>query len=129
MASVIKKCPYCFEGVAPTTYGDCPACGKTIVSHDIGSDGSINEVVVNPQDELQFYCVVCEDFFFSQRDETGYDQAPCPVCGDLSITADFHVGEMQRGKNEQAYAWLVILKVLIIFLLSGAGWAIFQSFF
>lgn len=114
----INKCPSCNADVIPDSNGDCPDCRRNII-----------QLQKNPEEELQFYCVVCEDFFFSCRDDTGFDQAPCPTCGDLSCTPDFHVGEMVRVKEDQHVALYWVLKILAILLLSGLGLVIFRSMF
>ena len=67
--------------------------------------------VAHQKEEFQFYCVVCDDFFESERDGTGYHQAPCPTCGDLSNSAHFHVGEMQRLKDDKSKFWGGIVSV------------------
>ena len=102
----------------PDSEGNCPGCRTNLVP-----------IEKDPDEQLQFYCVVCKDFFFSCRDDTGLDQAPCPECGDLSNTPDFHVDAMQRDQLGEKMAGLWILKILAILLFSGAGWAVFKIFF
>ena len=118
MTKSITQCPNCLDNVTPDNSGSCPLCGANIIP-----------IHKDPAEELQFYCVVCRDFFFACRDGTGYDQAPCPNCGDLSNTPDFHVAEMARGHHEKQVAWFWILKILAIMFASGVGWAIFKGLF
>ena len=52
--------------------------------------------------ELQFYCEDCELNFESEPDGTGYEQAPCPSCGDVCMTVAFHEEERQRSRADRA---------------------------
>lgn len=49
---------------------------------------------------LRFYCRDCETTFQSKPDGTGYEQAPCPACGDICMTVQFEQEEQQRHRNE-----------------------------
>lgn len=51
---------------------------------------------------LLFYCRQCETSFESEPDGTGYEQAPCPRCGDICLTAQFEHEEQERHRNEAA---------------------------
>ena len=118
MTKPIAKCPFCHAEAPPDRNGDCQACHRNIV--DIKKD---------PLEQLQFYCVVCNEFFFSCRDDTGYDQAPCPECGDLSNTTDFFAGEHARNQDTNTFSLYLILKIAVILFLSGLGWAIISNLF
>lgn len=109
--TLLKKCPTCVEMVKPDSDGNCPNCRLNLVAID-----------KNPNQEIQFYCAVCEDFFMSVRDGTGFEQAPCPKCGDLSNTPAFHVGEMIRNKESAAAGANWLLWLILSLLLSGVGW-------
>lgn len=111
------KCPYCGVEVEIDQNGDCAVCHRNLVSVncDLGN-------------ELQFYCAVCDDFFNSPPDGTGYDQAPCPACGDLSCTTDFHAGEMNRSRESTMVGLYWMIYIVVILLTSGVGWANFSSF-
>ena len=108
-----EKCYACRKVVFPDTRGECPECCRQLVDLQKGRD-----------EELQFYCVVCEEFFFACRDDTGYDQAPCPKCGDLSNTPDFHVDSMRRSEHERlsTWGWVTWLFIfLFVTRVSGGG--------
>lgn len=49
---------------------------------------------------LLFYCRECEATFESEPDGTGYEQAPCPACGDICLTVQFEKEEQDRHCNE-----------------------------
>ena len=107
-----EKCYACRKVVVPDTRGECPDCRRQLVDIPKGRD-----------EELQFYCVVCEEFFFACRDDTGYDQAPCPKCGDLSNTPDFHVDSKRRSEHERLSTWgWVTWLFIFLFVTSGIGW-------
>ena len=103
--SLVEKCPFCSEVIKTDSEGNCSKCHRNIVP-----------VKKSSGEVLQFYCVVCDDFFESTRDGSGYDQAPCPVCGDLSCTPDFHVGEMDRLNQKDGLGWaLIALATIFVF--------------
>lgn len=83
------KCPVCGVDLVLDENGDCRACRT-----------NIQEVEREPNEELEFVCMVCEEMFVSRRDNSGYDQAACPVCGDISNTPEFHGLELERIKLE-----------------------------
>lgn len=111
-----EQCPVCVTEVIPDSDGNCPFCHTEVVP-----------VAKNPNELLQFYCVVCEDFFVSRRDRSGYDQAPCPKCGDLSNTPEFHVGELARQRKDKYAVMFWMLKIVGIIFVSGLGWVILRS--
>lgn len=39
--------------------------------------------------KLEFYCCDCDLIFESEPDGTGYDQAACPKCEQVSMTSEF----------------------------------------
>jgi hypothetical protein len=47
---------------------------------------------------LRFCCRECKVTFESQPDDTGYEQAPCPKCGELCLTVQFEQEEQQRNR-------------------------------
>lgn len=102
--------------------GDCPSCRRNIIESQRDSS-----------EQLQFYCVVCEDFFHSSRADTGLEQARCPDCGDLSNTTDFHVGEMQRDQQDQQAIKVrgirILLKIYAILFALELGLALLKSIF
>ena len=122
MDNASTKCPNCLVDVLLDPNGDCPSCRRNIIESERDSS-----------DELQFYCVVCEDFFHSYRDDTDFDQAPCPICGDLSNTTEFHVGEMHRDhQNQQAtkdWGIRILLKIYAILFATGLGLALLKIIF
>jgi hypothetical protein len=91
------------------------------------------EVEKDPNEQIWYFCVPCEKYFKSCRDGTGFDQAPCPDCGDPSNTPWFHKGE--RGRNHDAgnHALAVVLNVvpsvLILLISSGLGNASLKRLF
>ena len=48
---------------------------------------------------LLFYCRDCETTFHSQPDGTGYDQTPCPACGEVCMTVEFEREEQKRHRD------------------------------
>ena len=122
MDNASTKCPNCLVDVLLDPNGDCPSCQR-----------NVNESERDSSEELQFYCVVCEDFFHTIRDDTGFDQAPCPICSDLSNTTDFHVGEMQRDNQEQQpikdLGVRILLKIYAILFAIGLGLALLKIMF
>lgn len=118
MTHQITKCSSCLDEVVPDRNGDCPSCRRNII-----------EVKQDVREELQFVCVVCNKSFFSFRDETGFDQAPCPDCGDLSNTPDFHAGEMARGHEVNRMALYWFFKILAMLFASGLGFALLSNLF
>ena len=110
------KCPFCGSEILLDPNGDCTACRRNVIA-----------VEKDANEELQFYCEVCDEFFESERDDTGYDQAPCPACGELCLTPDFHAGDMIRseGSTNLGFAWLIWL--LVGLLTSGLGWMILSQ--
>ena len=118
MPNTTTKCHVCIKKVIADENGDCPNCRTNLLHID-----------KDPNEELQFFCVVCDDFFFACRDDTGYDQAPCPNCWDISNTADFHVDSMVRDKLAEEKASMWLLKLMAILLFSGVGIAIIRSLF
>ena len=52
---------------------------------------------------LLFYCRECEATFESEPDGTGYEQAPCPACGDMCLTVQFEREEQERHRDELAW--------------------------
>jgi len=49
---------------------------------------------------LRFYCRDCQATFESEPDGTGYEQAPCPACGDICMTVQFEQEEQERHNRE-----------------------------
>lgn len=116
MSSVTAKCHVCVEKVVPDLSGNCPRCHTNLL-----------QVVKDPAEKIEFFCAVCDRYFIACRDGTGYDQAPCPSCGDLSNTPEFHGASMLRNRHEVQAAWIWIVKILAILFFTGAGYAIFRS--
>ena len=83
----------------------------------------------DPEEQIVFYCAVCEEAFWSRRDGTGFDQAPCPKCGDLSNTPEFHIGEAARSASNHVNMWVWILGGVGMAFSSGLLWAVLRSFF
>lgn len=110
------KCPYCNHHVQPALDGTCPKCTRQLI--ETGSA---------PDQEIQFYCRECNEFFFSRRDENGIEQALCPTCGDWCFTPEFEAGEIQRSDAESAIGMGIVLKLIFILAASGIGWAILKS--
>jgi uncharacterized paraquat-inducible protein A len=111
-----EACPFCGAEASLDTNGDCSMCRRNVIAVEKDAD-----------EELQFYCEVCDDFFESRRDETGYDQARCPKCGELCLTPNFHAGDMARSDRSATVglAWLIWL--LLSVLASGLGWMILSQ--
>ena len=69
----------------------------------------------------------------SRWDGTGFDQAPCPECGDPSNTPWFHKGERSRnddaGNNAVAVVLNVVLSVVILSISSGLESALLKRVF
>ena len=96
------ECWLCqFKGL-PDEDGNCRQCRRPLVSVD-----------KDPDEELQFYCVLCEERFVSRRDRSGFDQAACPNCGDLSNTPDFHLDEGARKKEKRPREWQVVMAIMV----------------
>ena len=60
--------------------------------------------MTTPQDNddkhiLLFYCRDCEATFESEPDGTGYEQAPCPECGEICMTVEFEREEQKRQRG------------------------------
>lgn len=47
---------------------------------------------------MTFRCDHCDLDFASKPDGTGYDQAPCPSCGQLCVTLEFIEQEARRNR-------------------------------
>lgn len=91
---------------------------------------NIAAVKEDAKEKLEFYCAVCEDFFVSHRDDTGYDQAPCPKCGDLSNTPDFYSEEFERGRRDKQEALSWVLQIILAFVVAiGGVWALLDIIF
>ena len=116
MPELPTKCHVCLNKVMPDEDGRCPKCRT-----------QLDEVAKDPNEELQFFCVVCDDFFFSLRDDTGNDQAPCPTCGDISNTTEFHTETMVGDKLADSATRNWILRMLAYLLLSGVGVSLIKS--
>ena len=101
--------------------GDCSACYRNLV-----------EVEKAPNEQIWYFCVPCEKIK-SRRDGTGFDQAPCPECGDPSNTPWFHKGERSRnddaGNNAVAVVLNVVLSVVILSIYSGLESALLKRVF
>lgn len=96
--------------------GDCPQCRRNVVAIEKAAD-----------EKLRFFCVVCNENFVSQRDNTGYDQAPCPKCGDLSTTDEFDAGENVRTQRQVNAGWYWIIYILAMLVTSGLGWVMLNG--
>ncbi|MCH2181786.1 MAG: hypothetical protein MK108_07260 [Mariniblastus sp.] len=96
------ECWICrFKGL-PDEDGNCARCRRPLVPVD-----------KNPDEELRFYCVMCEYFFVARRDESGFDQAACPVCGDLSNTPDFHLHEAAGQRETRSRSWQLLMLIMV----------------
>lgn len=52
--------------------------------------------------KLEFYCCDCEMLFESEPDGTGYEQANCPQCKQISMTAEFEgMSTKKESKKER----------------------------
>ena len=51
---------------------------------------------------LEFYCCDCDKLFESEPDGTGYEQAPCPICTQVCMTAEFE-GKASKKKDEERF--------------------------
>lgn len=51
---------------------------------------------------LEFYCCDCEKIFESEPDGTGYEQAPCPHCQQISMTSEFE-GKSTKKETEERF--------------------------
>jgi len=110
------KCLYCNHRVVPASDGTCPKCTQ-----------QLTDKTLDPDQELQFYCRQCDEFFFDRRDENGLDQARCPTCESWCFTPEFEAGEMLRSNAENEMGLDFILKVLFFLAASGLGWATLTS--
>lgn len=115
-------CPYCQAETTVDPNGDCSCCYRNLV-----------EVEKDPNEKIWFFCVPCEKYFKTRRDGTGFDQAPCPECGDLSNTPRFHKGERLRHQDTGAVAGLLVLKfvlgLLAVLIASGAAGVLLKRLF
>lgn len=58
--------------------------------------------------QLRFYCRDCCAAFDAAPDGSGYEQAPCPACGEMCLTVQFEREERERHSNESIVAgWLL----------------------
>ena len=96
------ECWLCHFKGAPDEDGSCAQCRRPLVPVD-----------KDPAEQLEFYCVLCEHHFVAQRDQSGFDQATCPECGDLSNTPDFHLSEVFRHQEKKSKGWQVIVAIMI----------------
>lgn len=55
---------------------------------------------------LEFYCCDCHRIFESEPDGTGYEQAPCPQCESVCMTAEFE--GQGTGKTETKLRFVVV---------------------
>ena len=104
-SGLAMHCPYCQAETTVDTNGDCCGCYRNLV-----------EVEKDPNEKIWFFCVPCEKYFKTCRDGTGFDQAPCPECGDLSNTPRFHKGERNRNDDAGAIAMVVVLQCIFALL-------------
>ncbi len=59
-------------------------------------------------EQLSFYCRDCRAVFDAAPDGSGYEQTPCPACGEMCLTVQFEREEQQRHGNEAIFArWLL----------------------
>ena len=58
----------------------------------------------NPARLLQFYCRDCYTVFEAAPDGTGYEQTPCPACGEMCLTVELELQELQRNDVEAEFA-------------------------
>ncbi len=96
------ECWLCHFKGFPDEDGNCAECRRPLVPVD-----------KDPAEALRFYCVLCERYFVSKRDQSGFDQAACPECGDLSNTPDFHLSEVARQRKKKSNAWQVVVAIMI----------------
>ncbi len=52
---------------------------------------------------LEFYCCDCELIFEAEPDGTGYEQAPCPTCQQISMTSEFEGKSTARDQDRVRY--------------------------
>ena len=52
---------------------------------------------------LEFYCRDCDAVFEAAPDGTGYEQAPCPACGEMCLTVQFEQEERRRNEAEAQF--------------------------
>lgn len=115
-------CPFWQAETTVDVNGDCSGCFRNLV-----------EVKKDPDEKIRFFCVPCENYFKSCRDGTGFDQAPCPKCGDLSNTPGFHSGEQMRDQDAGSIAGILLLKfvlgLLVVLVMSGLAGVLLKRLF
>lgn len=62
---------------------------------------------------LHFRCEQCEVEFDSEPDGTGYEQAPCPKCGSLSMTVEYLKSE-KRAFQFSLRTFLIVLFIIAV---------------
>jgi hypothetical protein len=95
------ECWLCHFKGRPDEDGNCARCRQPLIPVD-----------KDRGEELRFYCVVCEQFFVAPRDESGFDQAACPTCGDLSNTPDFHLNEAVGQRERRSRSWQFLVAIM-----------------
>lgn len=111
-----QECWLCHFKGPPDEEGNCAKCRRPI-----------QRVDKDPQEELQFFCVLCDRYFAAARDQSGFDQAACPVCGDLSNTREFHARQRSQQQEPHSAAWQVVVPIMIItFLGTTFLWTLFR---
>ena len=111
-----QECWLCYFKGQPEEEGNCVNCRRPIQPVD-----------KDPQEELQFFCVLCDRYFMAARDQSGFDQAVCPDCGDLSNTREFHAGQRAQQQGLNPAAWQAIAPIMTItFLGTTLLWTLFR---
>ena len=114
--------PFCQSETTVDPNGDCGGCYRNLV-----------EVKKDPNEKIWFLCVPCENYFKTCRDGTGFDQAPCPLCGDVSNTPRFHKGQRLREQDASALAGMLVLKIVLgllaVLIVSGGAGVLLRRLF